>query len=240
MSTVIKQGKDGRALQRLVTFDLADHMAEAHKIVADARNEARHIVGQAKLESQRLRAEAQERGQAEGFEKGYAEALAAGREQGLAEATERFNREHGQLAASMARVIESIEQEKQDLLIAANREVLEFAVALATKVTHRVARMDRQAALANVEQALRLVGKKTDLIVRVHPVDAETLGRFAEELADRTNDLGHLKVVEDESISPGGAVVSSGPPDAAQVDASIETQLEQITTLLLGEVRSEK
>jgi flagellar assembly protein FliH len=240
MSTVIKKGETGRPLQRLCSFDLADHLAEARQAVTAARREAQRIVAEAKAESARLRGEARQIGHREGREQGHAEGLEVGQAQGLAEAAERFNREQGDLAASMTSIIESIEGCKRDLLIEANRDLLEFAVAVASKVTRCVGEVDRQAALANVEEALRLVGEKTDVTVRVNPVDAETLRRFA---ADRARQLGrqqHVSVVEDESLAPGGAVVTTG---GMEVDASIETQLAQITTLLLGqktELRTEE
>ena len=55
--------------------------------------------------------------------------------------------------------------------------------------------------------------------------------RLAEELAQRLGDASHVALVEDDSIAPGGAVVTSG---GMEVDARIETQLEQMTALLLG------
>ena len=145
--------------------------------------------------------------------------------------------------ASITAVVQALERDRQDLLIAANRDLLEFGVALARKVTGCVARLDRQAAVANVEQALRLVGGQADVSVRIHPLDAETLRCFAGELSRGLEAARHINLVEDDSVSPGGAVVTAGPPSGGEVDARIETQLEQITALLLGtqtEVRSEK
>jgi len=235
MSTIIKKGEQGALLQRLVTFDLADHMTEARKIVSEAQARARQIVGEARVESRRLREQAQAQGRQAGYDAGYAEGLAAGQEQGRAEAGQRFEREHAALAAAMEAVIGAVERRKEDLLIEAGRDVLEFAVTLARKVTHGVARLDRQAAVGNVEQALRLAGDRTDLTVRVSPQDADTLRRFAEDLAGRIGKAEHVTVVADESISPGGAVVTAGGPGGSEVDATIETQLEQLTWLLLGD-----
>ncbi|MHC4064149.1 MAG: FliH/SctL family protein [Planctomycetota bacterium] len=240
MSTIIKRGEQGRLLHRLVALDLADHMAEAHKIVAEARGRARRILAEARHESQRIKADARQSGHEEGLEEGLAEGRASGQAQAFSEAAERFNSEQADLVASFKAVIESIQRDKQDLLIAANRDLLEFCVALARKVTGCVARLDRQAGVANVEKALRLVGGKTDLTVRIHPLDGETLRRFAAELSGGLAGGSHVALVEDEAINPGGAVVTTG---GMEVDARIETQLDQITGLLLGteaEVQSEK
>ena len=231
MSTVIKKGEKGELLRRLVSFDLADHLAEARQVVGAAEREAQRTVAQAKVEAVRIRNEARQQGHCEGYETGHAQGLEEGRNQGLTEATGRFNAEHADLAASMAAVIESIEGQKRDLLIEANRDLLEFAVTLASKVTHRVGELNREAALANAEEALRLVGCNTDLTVRINPRDADTLRRFSREVADELGGKQHLTITEDELIAPGGAVVNAG---GMEVDAKIETQLEQITTLLVG------
>ncbi len=231
MSTVIKKGEQGTLLRQLVNFDLADHLGEAHQVVAAARREAQRIVAQATNESTRLRAEARTGGHREGYELGHALGLEQGRTQGLAEAMERFNADHAALARSMAAVIEDVERRKEGLLIQASRDVLEFAVAVAQAVTRRMAQLDGQAARANVEAALRLVGDRTHLSVRIHPRDAETLRHFGAELSGQPGDGQDLSIVEDESIGRGGAVVTCGD---MEVDARIETQLAQITDLLLG------
>ena len=231
MSTVIKQGQQAKLLQRLVSFDLADHLAEAHQVVAAAKQEAAGILEQARLEGRRLKEEARRRGHRQGHEQGFAEGKTEGEDRAFAEATDRFNHQHADLAASMSAVIEAFERQKRDLLIAANRDLLEFAVAVARKITHRIGRIDRQAAVAVVEQALRLVGGKTDVTVRANPADVEALRRFAARRVEEFGQRAQVTLVEDDAIAPGGAVVTCGQ---MEIDATLEAQLEQISTLLLG------
>lgn len=231
MSTVIKQGQQAKLLQRLVSFDLADHLAEAHQVVAAAKQEAAGILEQARLEGRRLKEEARRRGHRQGHEEGLAEGRAEGEDRAFAEATDRFNQQHADLAASMSAVIEAFERQKRDLLIAANRDLLEFAVVVARKITHRIGRIDRQAAVAVVEQALRLVGGKTDVTVRANPADVEALRRFAAQRVEEFGQRAQVTLVEDDAIAPGGAVVTCGQ---MEIDATLEAQLEQIGTLLLG------
>ncbi len=231
MSTVIKHGEKGELLRRLVSFDLADHLAEARQVVSAAEREAQGIIARAKAEAVRIGDEARRHGHDEGHAAGLARGLEEGTQQGLDAATERFNAEHAELVASMTAAIGAIEGQKQDLLIEARQDLLKFAVVVAKKVTRRVGELNREAAVANVEEAIRLVGAKTDLTVRINPRDAETLRRFAEELHGQLNGKQHLAITEDESIAPGGAVVAAG---GMEVDARIETQLDQITTLLVG------
>jgi flagellar biosynthesis/type III secretory pathway protein FliH len=74
------------------------------------------------------------------------------------------------------------------------------------------------------------------LQVRIHPADEATLGRFAAEFAEQRAELQHVTFVSDPSLAAGGCIVTVGAgEDALQVDAALETQLAQITSLLLGE-----
>ena len=112
------------------------------------------------------------------------------------------------------------------------KDLLVFAVELAKKVTHGVGNLDSRMAQANVEKALRLVGQRSDIRVRINPQDGDTLRQFAAQLAEQADGAAHVGIVEDASITPGGAVVEAG---AMEVDAQLETQLGQLAAVLLGQ-----
>jgi flagellar assembly protein FliH len=213
MSTVIKAGQQhGKLLKRLETVDLADHLSEAYKIVEGAKREAARRISDAKVHAIEIREEAEKRGYRDGYEKGNAEGLIAGHEEGLRTATERFNAEQSDLCSAFSATIAEIDRQKRDLIIAANHDVLTFATTFAAKVAKRAVTLDASAASANLEEALRLVARKTDLVVRINPRDGETIRRFA------------------DTITPGGCVVTT---DDTQVDATIETQVDQLVDLVL-------
>ncbi len=231
MSTVIKKGETGKLVRQLVSFDLADHLANAQKVIDAAQRQAEKIAAEAKHRSSQLRIAAQKEAYALGHGKGYADGVEAGTAEGLAKATESFEHNQSSLTNSLAKIIEEWEQQKRDLLISARRDLLEFAVALASKITRSVGELNGDSVLANVEQALRLVGDKTDVTIHMHPSDAETLRRFADGLARDVEGQQHIALVEDDGVAPGGAMISTGE---MEVDARIETQIEQITSVLLG------
>lgn len=230
MSTVIKAGQSFKIAQRLTTIDLADYLAEAERIMHGARVQARSIVVDARQDA----ANAEAQGRAEGEVRGRVEGFEAGQAAGLAEAGERFDRELGSLQAAMGAAIVEFEAAKRNLLIAARHDVLEFAVALARRVVKRVVEIDRTAAAASLEEALRLVSGQSDVTVRVNPLDGESLRRFAAELAVRTAACPHLTLVDDPQVSPGGCILST---PTTRVNADIESQLDQIVRLLLGDAR---
>lgn len=232
MSTVIKAGESSRLAQRLTTIDLADHLAEAERIVQSARVEARAIVAEARREAAEALRGAEQRGFAEGSARGESAGFESGQARALAEARERFDRELSSLREALERTVAEFEASKRELLVSARHDVLEFAIALGGRVVKRVAATDRGVAAANLEEALRLVSERTDVTVRVNPIDAESLRRFAETLVVRITPSRHVAVVEDAEIAPGGCVLTT---PSSRVDARIEAQLNEIIRLLLGD-----
>jgi flagellar assembly protein FliH len=231
MSTVLKKGQQGKLMRRTVAFDMADHLAEAHQIVEAAKLQAAEMLRQSRFAAQQLQRHAREAGHQEGRQAGLQQGRREGHAEALAQATERFNGEQDALVRSLAAVSESFNTQKHDLLLAARSDVLDFAVRLTERVAKGLGQFDRDTAVANVERALRVVGQKTDVNVRANPQDAEALRRFASGLAQEVADAPSITIVEDETLSPGGAVLRAGE---TEVDARIETQLQQITALLLG------
>jgi flagellar assembly protein FliH len=90
----------------------------------------------------------------------------------------------------------------------------------------------REAAAANLERVLSLVALKTDLSIWVNPVDLASMQAFAPGLAEKINASVAMRVAADESIAPGGCVVRT---DHVDVDATLDTQVDEIVALLLGE-----
>ena len=232
MTTVIKVGQsDVRLLRRLESVDLADHLVEASKIVNAARRDAARMTEQAKAAAIQIRQEADQRGFAEAYAKGLVEGRKTGHEQAFREAADRFRREQADLCKALSAAVAELERGKRDILIEAGQDMLRFAVRLAEKVTRRAVAVDSSAAVANLREVLRLVGTRTDMTVRIHPADAETLRLFAKGLAEDVANQAHVRFVEDASISPGGCRVRT---ETTEIDATVETQIGQIVGLILG------
>jgi len=232
MSTVIKVGEVGRLAKRLSTVDLADHLAEARAVIEEARRRAAQIVGRAQQESDRTLTEAHrvaaEQGHREGFEAGTRDGRQAARE----EALQRFQEEQVHIVADLRRIVDEFDALKTDIHIAATRDLLDFAVRLATKLTFAVGRLHHESAVENLKRALALVESKTDLTVRAHPSDIASLELFAKSTMARVQASPATQFLADETIAPGGCKLLS---ERSDVDATLETQVEEIVSLLLGE-----
>lgn len=239
MGTVIKFGDAVGVLERVTTVTLADHMAEARAALERARAEAKQILDAARTEAMRLRQDAErkgfESGSARGYETGLASGETAGREQGRQsareEALQRYNEQCAHLVADFQRLVAEFSARKEELLQSTERSLLDFAVRLASKLTFAIGTLHRDAAVANVERAVQLVGATTDLTIHVHPDDLASIESFAKDSLERIADSRALKITADDSIAPGGCKLQT---DAAEIDATLETQVNEIVNLLLG------
>lgn len=231
MATVIKAGEAGKVVRRLATVDLADHLREAHSVIDAARARAAAMVRDAQRESDGIREAARSEGFAAGHAKGSAEGRAEGFTAAHDEALAAFALKQESLIAALSTAVDSLGAMKADLEIAAQRDVLEFAVKLARKLTFEIGELHRESAQENLRRALGLVGKRTDVTIRVNAADQESMTLFAPQLMERLGEAGRVTVEVDESIGPGGCRVHTPHSD---VDATLETQTEELVRLLLG------
>ena len=234
-STVIKAGQAGPVLKRLSTVDLADHLSEARGIVEAATNRAAIMLSDARIEGERNAAEAEKKARAAGYEAGYAEGERAGHKSAFEESKREFERQHAAIVKQMQQAIAEIDVMKEGLRIAAEKDLLDFSVTLATKMTCHIGRSFREAAIENVKRAIRLIGSKTDLTIRVNPQDFASMETYAAAALRSAAASPAVKIVSDDSMAPGGCIVET---DRGRVDATLETQIDELTGLLLGEVNA--
>ena len=231
MSTVIKAGQGGDILQRLSTVDLADHLAEARAVMEQAKLQAERIVARARTDAQLALKEAENTGYQAGYERGRAEGITAGRQDGRREAIERFDREQDNLVSMMKQALAEIDASKEELRFAAERDVLDFAALVARRLTFAIGRLHRESAQANLRRAIQLVESKTDVTIRVHPDDLASIETFAASLLEQVGASRAVKLLSDDSLAPGGCKVESG---RTAIDATLEAQVDEMTSLLLG------
>ncbi|MGB2987052.1 MAG: FliH/SctL family protein [Phycisphaerae bacterium] len=231
MSTVIRAQEAGRILGRLSTVDLADHLAEARAVVEAAQRRAAQIIAEAEARMDRVLADAEESGYQAGYEHGYAEGKEQGHQAAHEESIKRFEQEHANIVAAMQNAVAEIDALKEDLMIAAQRDQLDFAVLVARKLTFAIGRLHPESAVENLRRALRLVESKTDLTIRVHPNDIASLDMFADSVLKQAEASRVVNVVADDSLAPGGCKVET---ERNRVDATLETQVDEIVSLLLS------
>lgn len=231
MPTVIKAKETGPILKRLSTVDLADHLAEARAVVEEARRRAAQITADARIQAEHKLEGARKTGYDSGYERGHAEGTEAGHQAAHDESIQRFDQQHADIVAAMRGAVTQIDAVKEDLMIAAERDVLDFAVSLATRLTFEIGRSHCESVVENLKRALRLVASKTDLTIRVHPDDLAAMETFAAGSLEQVDASRVVNIVVDDSVSRGGCKVES---DRTRVDATLETQVDEMVSLLVG------
>ncbi len=214
---------------------MTDVTAEARRTLVFAHREAQTVLADARAAAATLRQEQEQAGYAAGLERGRQEGHAAGREQGLREAREAFASESQELADLLRRMVGEFEAARREVTEAARVELLDLAVALAEKIVGPMAVFDPQAARVNLAKVLEMHGSGGDATIRVHPEQLAMLREFCGRLTAGGRLAGTVELVGDERVSRGGAVLETL---RGQIDASIETQLNNVVSAVVGPRRT--
>lgn len=231
MPAVIKAGELGAVAKRLTTVNLADYVAEAREVLEKAKRQATQIDEASRRQADVALEEARKSGYATGLEEGRLAGFESGKSEAFTAATERFDAQHADVVEAMSVAIAEIDKAREGFRAAAEKDLLDFAVLVASKLTFAVGALHREAAQSNFDRALRLVEARSDLTVRVHPDDVESMKTFAASVSGVVESSRAVHLVPDETIAPGGCIVRS---EKTEVDSSLETQVDEIVALLTG------
>jgi len=234
MSTVIKAGEAGPLLRRLSTVDLADYVKEGRGLVIEAKRRATSIIEDAKREALRMHEDAERKGYAVGYAKGEEEGRRAGNEAAYGESIERFEQEHQTVVDDLKRAIDELDAIQEDVRVTAERDLLDLAVKVASKLTYAIGEIDRDVVARNLDRALALIGTKNGLIIHVNPVDLGSIRTYAESVLQHARSSTMVTIEPDDTMAPGGCRVTG---TRAEVDATLDTQVDEIVSLLVGSRR---
>jgi type III secretion protein L len=179
--------------------------------VYDARSQAARIIQEAEHEAQELKARAQQE---------YQRALEEGRRQGYEAGTN----EAAQLLAEARALREKLIRETEPQLI-------KLALKVAEKIIGHELDHNKDEIAQIVGNALETVRQQRDIIIRVHPTDLKNLEQAKAQLIARLGRAKDIDLRGDQSIKRGGCIIDT---EIGTIDAQLETQLEQITNILLG------
>lgn len=200
---------------------LAAAALEAEELVAAARQEAAALVAAAEEQAVAIRREAYEEGYQQGFAEGQARGEEAGLEQAAGAIAEAASRAENMLALARQQAVEALQ--------AAERQLVDLALAVAGKVLAREVTENPMVVLPIVQAALAKVQDQEQITVRVNPANYDFVLAARPELqAALAGDVA-LTVAADSSLKEGDCVVET---PFGTVDARIDTQLELVTAAL--------
>lgn len=216
MATIIKSHASmhaSGAANRPVAFDLSDMEAHAEDYLGSVRREAAKIVEAARQEAEAIRQNAE----------------AAGR-QAAEQAIERIldekvSRQMKTLTPALQAAARQIGDAKQDWLRHWESTAVDTAVAIAGRLVRGELARRPEISIEWIRQALELAAGAGEIGVRLNPADCQTLAGQVEQIAAVFAPLAELRLVADDSISPGGCRIVT---EFGVVDNQLETQLERI------------
>jgi flagellar assembly protein FliH len=234
---VIKADQAVFASRGRYSLDLRDISQQAVDMIAAARCEAEGIVAEAGRQAASVREAIRQAAHREGYEKGLAEGRERGSHEALAQARERFAKDQASLAAALTQVIDAFNAQREKLYLAARRDVVVLAVAVARRIAARLPELDGatgEAAVKACEEALELMREATEVVVRTHPDDWSAVEQLAAELGRSMQGSRHMRIVEDPSIGRGGVVLQSTD---SVIDAQAPARVDRIADELMADWR---
>ncbi len=161
------------------------------------------------------------------------EAFARGREQGLEEARERFGTAQEILdrtSETLGQTLEEVSRLREHLLRSSKGDMLRLVMAIARQVIHAEISVNREVVLSTIDRALQAAVSSDAYQVRVNPEDLVVATERKPLFLASISSLKNITFQADPAIARGGCLVES---DLGEVDATIDSQLEEIRRLLL-------
>lgn len=228
---LIPHAQADRLVRQAVPLDLTDLQRRADFLRREAEREAQVIVDRARQEAAELLERTREEGRAEGLEQGLREGLEKGAGEGRAEALRETGDLVERLSVSWAGALSDFEERREAMLTDARTDVLRLAIAIAEKITRRTIELDSGAAARQLEHALEMLTRPTQLRVAVHPGDVGSLREVLPSIVARFEQAMHAELIEDTTLSPGSVVLRT--ENGGVIDASIRTQFDRMVRELL-------
>jgi len=127
-----------------------------------------------------------------------------------------------------------LKAEKKNFLKRSEKDLVEIALAIAKKIIKKEVDADPQIIRKIASEVLRRAvdSHSGKIVMRVNPKDWENLVRIGEGLFLSELSESEIRIEKDASIQSGGCIVET---EKGLINASIESQLEEIGKALLGE-----
>ncbi len=186
-----------------------------------------------KIDLEEVRKEAYLKGLEDGIEKGRIEAEKKAQQQ-IEMIKEEYEKEKRQIisdtVSKLTKIAEQISSLREEIINKTDKDILRIALMIAKKVIKVEVSQNTEVLLNNIKEAINNAVEKDKVIVKLHPKDYERLKNM--EGLKELLEVDELVLQKDDSIAiEGGCIVET---KFSEIDARIETQLEAIEKMLLG------
>ncbi len=197
--------------------------AKAGEIISKARAEASEIISQARAESEQIKRQVHQTALAEGRREGT--------EKGYREGKEKAREEANTIRAQATEVLNQAEEIRRRTLAGVEQEVVDLAREIAEKFIQAQLALEPETVLSVVEESLRLVAGRFNVVLYVSPEELELYEGKKEHLRSFLRAGDKLQVIVDPAIQPGGCRIET---DQGRVDATLEARKETLLKAFYG------
>jgi len=194
-------------------------------IKAQAREESEKALAEAQRKAQEIEAEARRT-----IDDERRDALEKGREEGRAEGFAEGKTEVDRLIQRTQAVLEQAQNQRGEILTGTEREIIELVLLISRKVVKAISESQRDVVVANVQEALRKVRDKGNVIIRVNLADLKLATDTKKEFIQALEGVKAIQVMEDTSVDSGGCIIET---DFGEIDARISSQLAELEARIL-------
>ena len=188
--------------------------SESEAILADAKAKAEELETQTRSALDDERKAALEQGREEGRQEGYADGKV----------------EVERLIERTQIVLERAQDKRGDILAETEQELINLVLLMTRRVVKVIADNQREVVISNVEQALKKVKDRGNIIIRVNLADLQLTTEHTKEFIKTLEGAKSIQVAEDSSVDPGGCIIET---DFGEIDARIASQLAELETKIL-------
>lgn len=197
---------------------------EKIRIINEAQNKAHEIINKAKNTAEDILEKAKDEGFQEGYRNGYSE----GYQYGLNEAREQCT----SMKEDAEAFIKSCHEESRKYIKKCEKEIIKLAVEIARHILKSELSINPDAVYKIAEGIISKAVDKKQVILKVSPLDFNTVKNRKEELSIYVEDSSSIIVVADPSIEQGSLKAET---PSGFIDGSIDTQLDIILKNLSGD-----
>jgi flagellar assembly protein FliH len=214
----------------VTSFSMAEFEKQAKLILLGAKVRAEQLLQSAQQEAENIKRQAHANALIDGKKEGLAKGIEEGKQQGRDQALNEQRQQLAQTISTLTQAAQDLDSSRVHLESEARTAVIQLALAIAERITKRAGQFDPAVALANVEEALRLVVRSTDIRIAIHPSQKSTLDDALPRLQANWPQFKHVDLIADGTLTPGGCRIFT---PSGQIDADLPLQLEKIAQDLL-------
>jgi len=198
-------------------FNWEDVASRAKQYIDTVREQAQQLLQDSRLECTRIQAHAKEEGTRQG--ESQVERLAMQMASQIAE------KRVQEVANNVKSLCVDLETATQQWLRQWQHETITFAIGIAEKLLQDSLESDPSILISWIEDSVRLIQGQRQILLRIHPEDAQRLSSALSELVDDMKPSVEIQVVEDIAVGKFGVILQT--PDTT-IDRSLQTQLKRL------------